>query len=94
MPYYQASVWEISVSLDQLIPPFPIHKTSVWFLEKQRCMQQKDLGVCSLAGWIVDLFNLCLLLPLTADTKRQKRQRTGNAKLKAMATYSIGGGKS
>lgn len=53
----------------------------------------KGLGVCSLTGWIGDLFNPCLLLQLTADTKRQKRLRAGDSKLKAMATYSIGGEK-
>lgn len=50
MPYYQASVWEISVGLDQLIPLFLIHKTSVWSLGKQDCVKYKTLGY---DGWLV-----------------------------------------
>lgn len=88
MPYYQASVWEISVGLDQLIPLLSIHKTSVWFLEKQSCIKQRSLGsVVLLLGWVTYLTSP-LLLVSTADTKRQNRL---NAKLKATATYSVRG---
>lgn len=51
----------------------------------------KDLGLWRLTGWICDLFNLSLLLALTADTKRQKSPRAGHSKLKAMTTHSVGG---